>query len=158
MQFTGKREDRHLVEPGKYEVTLNSEWKESKTGGSDYIMFTYTIRNDVAQNEQGETVLDFMYKSKTTNDFPASKINSILAAIPDAKLDFADYDELVQYFNDVNMIIEVQIEKADPTNPNSKDRNVVKFWSNEPTVAGPVWKQKAAPVEDTSVKEGDLPF
>lgn len=157
ISFTGKKEAMPLVQEGKYEVTLNSEWSKTKSG-DDYIKFIYTIRKDVEQNEQGRLVFDAAYKSKTTGDFPKSKFDAIFAGIPNAKLNFEDYDEVIQYLNDVNMIIEVGVEKADASNNLQNDRNIVKFWSNEPTVAGPIFKTPAEPVEDTSVQAGDLPF
>ena len=155
LSFTGKKEERPLIQEGKYEVTLNSEWAKTKAG-DDYIKLTYTIRKDVEQNEQGRLVFDGLYKSKTTGQFPSSKINAILSAIPNAKLDFDSYDELIQYLNDVNMIVEIVTEKADGANALQNDRSTVKFWSNEPTIAGPVFLEKGA-VEE-AVATTDLPF
>lgn len=155
ISFTGKKEERPLIQEGKYEVTLNSEWAKT-TAGDDYIKLTYTIRSDVEQNEGGRVVYDGVYKSKTTGLFNDSKINAILAGIPSAKLDFENYDEVIQYLNNVNMIIEVVIDQPNAQNNLSKPRNAVKFWSNEPTVAGPIWVTPAQPVEVE--QPTDIPF
>lgn len=157
ISFTGKKEERPLIQEGKYEVTLNSDWANT-AAGDPYIKLTYKIRTDVTQDEGGRLIFDGIYKSKTTGQFNSSKINAILSAIPNAKLDFDSYDELIQYLNDVNMIVEIVTEKADASNALQKDRSVVKFWSNEPSAVGPTFFQKG-PVEDTTVTStSELPF
>lgn len=155
LSFTGKQEERALVAEGEYEVTLKTEWGYTKSK-DPYIKLIYTIRKDVEQNEQGNIIYDGIYKSKTTGEFSKKKIDSILAGIPNPKLDFENYDELIQYLNNVNMIVEVVIEKADGVNLQN-DRNSIKFWSNKPTAVGETFI-KQEPVEDNSIKPEELPF
>ena len=161
LSFSGKKESLPLIQEGKYEVTLNMEWATTKNG-DPYIKIVYKIRTECEQNEKGRLVFDAIYKSKKTGKYPDAKINAILSAIPNARLDFKDYDELMQYVNGANMIIEVETEKADPSNALTQDRSAVKFWSNEPTIAGPTFAPAPGPVEVENVAEvtngNELPF
>lgn len=118
------------ISAGKYEVILNTEWKKSKSGNM-YINCIFRIRK--GQNFENRVVFDGIYKSKTTGEYSEQKINAILSAIPNAKRDFEDYDDLIQYLNDKPMIIEVDIELPDPEYPNSKEKNIVVYLSYEPS-------------------------
>lgn len=154
LHFEGTKQNAEyeLITPNKYEVTLTAEWKETKNSKKRYINCAFTIRKDVDQSFQGRMVFDGIYESKKTGELQASKINGILSAIPNARQDFDSYDDLIQYVNDKNMIIEIDIEEADPQNPESKDKNIVKYLSYEPT-------QHKTRMEKISEQDADeLPF
>lgn len=160
LHFENKIEDSRTtpITPGEYEVILNTEWKETKQTKQKYINCAFTIRKDVKQEFGGRMVFDGIYKSKQTGDFQQSKINGLLYAIPNPRLDFETYDELIQYLNDTPMIISVELEPADPNVEGSKDRNVVKYLSYKPTVAG---KESGSAYLDRTAEKvdpDDLPF
>lgn len=161
LHFDKTIEKKELITPGRYEVTLNADWGKT-LAGTNYINCVFKIRKDVSQDFGGRLVFDGIFKSKNTDDFQASKINAILAAIPNAVQDFESYDELIQYINDTNMIVDIGIQKADPMNPASKDRNIINYLSYAPTNVGPV---KAEVKEETvegltrvDVPEDELAF
>lgn len=134
LHFDGTVENSYeLITPNDYEVTLTAEWKETKSTKKHFINCAFTIRKDVEQDFQGRMVFDGIYESKKTGALQTSKINGILSAIPNAKQDFESYDELIQYISGRNMIVSIDIEDADPQNPDSKDRNVIKYLSYAPT-------------------------
>lgn len=130
-----EKTEYELVQPGEYEVTLNAEWKQTRVG-DNYINCVFKIRKDVEQDFGGRIVFDGIYKNKNTGELQPSKINGILAAIPNAKQDFESYDELIQYINDQNMIVEINIQKADPSVVGSKDKNVIKYLSYKQSEVG----------------------
>ena len=104
LNFSGKVDsDYELIEKGDYEVTLNCEYKKTNAG-TLYINCKFAIRKDVEQSFGGRYIFDAIYKTQGTDDFNKTKINAILAAIPNAKLDFADYDELVQYLTVLSFV------------------------------------------------------
>lgn len=134
LNFTGKVDSKfELVENGDYEVTLQCEYGKTNAG-SQYINCKFKIRDDVEQSFGGRFVFDSIYKTQGTDDYNKTKINAILAAIPNAKLDFGDYDELVQYLNGQNMIISVAVEPANQYHQN--DKNIVKYLSYRPSEVG----------------------
>ena len=136
LHFDGKAPEASeytLIEPGTYAVTLNTEWDKTKSGDS-YIKCVFKIKKDVEQDFGGRIVFDGIYKDKKTGLLNESKINAILATIPNFKTDFEDYDELIQYLNDIDMTIDVEIEKADPENPTAKDKNRIKYLSYAPLI------------------------
>ena len=118
-----------LIEPGRYNCTLETEWSETR-GGDQYISCAFKINRD--QKFGGRIVFDGIYKSKQTGDFQASKINALLATIPNAKTDFEDYDELLLYLTGIQVNVEIDIEPADPERPMSKDKNIVTYLSYQP--------------------------
>ena len=132
LEFSGQSNDFDLVTKGDYEVILNMEWKRTKAG-DNYINCAFKIRKDVEQPYAGRLIFDAIYKSKTTGAFNASKINGILAAIPNAKLSFENYDELIQYCNDQPMKITVDAESTNSEDPNAKMKNIVKYLSYRPS-------------------------
>ena len=75
-------------------------------------------------------VFDGIYKNKTTGEYNSSKINAILAAIPCAKMDFNDYDELIQYIKGQNMIITIKTQEAQG---DYSARSIVEFCSYRTT-------------------------
>ena len=95
IKFTGKTETSYpLVPKGEYEVRLRVEKDKTKSTGSEYIKVTAIIRDDIKQNidgQGGRLVFDGIYKNKETDIYNENKINRILSAIPNAKLDFDDY-------------------------------------------------------------------
>lgn len=156
LNFTGRNDTTiELVEKGDYEVTLSAEWNKKQSNDEPYINCKFRIRDDVEQSFGGRYVYDSIYKQKGTEDYNKSKINGILGAIPNAQLDFEDYDELVQYFNGKNMIVSIDIEPANAYH--SKDRNIVKYLSYRASEVG----DSATEIDDfnmTEVDDGDLPF
>lgn len=113
LHFDGKVENKEyeLITDGDYEVTLEAEWAKTKSG-DQYINCKFTIRKDVDQKFGGRIIFDGIYKNKTTGEYNSSKINGILNAIPAAKQDFEDYDDLIQYINGQNMIISIVTQEA----------------------------------------------
>lgn len=132
LHFTGEQ-GFDLVEKGEYEVTLTAEWKVTKQTNQKYINCIYTIRKDIDQKFQGRMIFDGIYKSQFTGDFDTKRINGILSTIPNARLDFEDYDELIQYINGINMVVTVDVKPADPSNPESKAKNIIVLGSYKPT-------------------------
>ena len=159
LNFSGKVDSNfELVEKGDYEVTLQCEYKKTASGDNTYINCKFQIRSDVEQPFGGRFVFDAIYKARGTDDYNKTKINAILAAIPNAKLDLDDYDDLVQYFNGKNMIISVDIEPANQYH--SSDKNVVKYLSYRPSEVGDS-AVSATPTQTEEAWEpvdGDLPF
>lgn len=124
---------RELITPGKYECVLNAEWKET-SAKKPYIGLTLRIRKDVEQAFGGRLVFDGIYESKLNpGEYNVKKINAILAAIPESKQDFEDYDELVLYINKQLFLVDIGIQQPDPNYPNSKEKNVVMFNNYETT-------------------------
>ena len=152
--------DYELIEKGDYEVTLNCEYKKTNAG-TLYINCKFAIRKDVEQSFGGRYIFDAIYKTQGTDDFNKTKINAILAAIPNAKLDFADYDELVQYLNGQNMVISVDIEPANQYHQN--DKNIVKYLSYRPSEVGAIDSDTKTSTSSNETESwepvgGDLPF
>lgn len=155
LHFDGKVQENKEFEPiaeGDYEVSLEAEWAKTKTSGEPYINCKFTIRKDVDQKFGGRMVFDGIYKNKTTGEYNSSKINAILAAIPCAKMDFDDYDGLIQYINGQNMIISIKTQEAQGDYP---ARSVVEFCSYRTTEHLPTNSEKPTLTE---VNEDDLPF
>lgn len=136
LHFSGEKAQQQTtfepITPGKYEVILNTEWRKARNGNM-YINCMFKIRKGFGQDFENRVVFDGIYKSKTTGEFSEQKINAMLAAIPNAKRDFEDYDDLIQYLNDKPMIVEIDIELPDPEYPDSKERNIVTYLSYEPS-------------------------
>lgn len=158
LHFTGEVEQTEfqLIEPGTYAVEMNAEFKKTK-GGDDFINCSFKILKEYDKTWGGRIVFDGIYKSKTTGAFNEAKINAILSTIPNAKKDFEDYEELVQYINETKMLIDIDIQDADASVPNSKDRNTVGYLSYKPLDE----KAVSAPKEEEPIKEvqnDDLPF
>ena len=133
LHFDGKVQENkefELIEEGDYEVTLEAEWAKTKYSGEQYNNCKFTIRKDVDQKFGGRMVFDGIYKNKTTGEYNSSKINAILAAIPCAKMDFNDYDELIQYINGQNMIITIKTQEAQG---DYSARSIVEFCSYRTT-------------------------
>lgn len=154
LHFSKVVNNDELIEPGQYEVTLNADWKEASTG-TVYINCAFKIRKDVQQNFGGRLVFDPIFKSKTNGEYSPSKINAILAAIPNSRQDFETYDDLILYINNTNMIVEIDIQKADPLYPNSKDRNIIKYLSYMPTVAGPLRAEESSENQADNTKSSE---
>lgn len=154
LHFDGKVQDKEFepIVEGDYEVSLEAEWAKTKTSGEPYINCKFTIRKDVDQKFGGRMVFDGIYKNKTTSEYNSSKINAILAAIPCAKMDFDDYDGLIQYINGQNMIISIKTQEAQGDYP---ARSVVEFCSYRTTEHLPTNSEKPTLTE---VNEDDLPF
>ena len=155
LQFSGKAETTYsLVPKGEYEVKLRVEYDKTKTTGAQYIKVTSIIRDDIKQDidgQGGRLVFDGIYKDKNTGIYNENKINYILSAIPNAKLDFEDYDELVQYLNDQLVKIIVDHERKDKENPDSELKAVAKKYVKSDLLALNAEKQY-------EIKDGDLPF
>lgn len=150
LNFSGRTDEEYeLIEKGDYEVILNAEWAKSKDQTQTYINCKFKIREDVEQDFGGRIIFDSIFKKKGTDEYNRSKINGLLSAIPDARLDFEDYDELIQYLNDQPMMISIDIEPANEYH--QKDRNVVKYLSYRPSeiIGGTV---------DVTPEDGVLPF
>lgn len=155
LHFDGKVQENKEFEPiaeGDYEVSLEAEWAKTKTSGEPYINCKFTIRKDVDQKFGGRMVFDGIYKNKTTGEYNSSKINAILAAIPCAKMDFDDYDGLIQYINGQNMIISIKTQEAQGDYP---ARSVVEFCSYRTTEHLPTNSEKPTLTE---VDDDSLPF
>lgn len=151
LHFSKEIGKRELIANGEYETAMTCEWDKTSSG-DPYIKCVFEIRKDVQQDFGGRIVYDGIYKSKSTGDFNISKINGLLAAIKNSQQDFEDYDDLIQYLNGKCFIIEIETQLADPTYPNSKDKNVVKYLSYKETKALP---QGVTPLE---VQTDELPF
>lgn len=156
-----EKNEFELIPNGEYEVTLNAEWKTTRNG-DQFINCTFKIRKDVEQDFGGRLVFDGIYKTRANGEFQTSKINGILSAIPNARQDFESYDDLIQYINDQNMIIEIETQKADPTYAGSKDKNIVKYLSYKPSNVGTQATPNATTETTTKVMQEeeatDLPF
>lgn len=156
LNFTGVTDSNiELVEKGDYEVTLCCEWAKKQSDQEPYINCKFKIRDDVEQSFGGRQVYDAIYKQKGTEDFNKTKINGILSAIPRAKLDFEDYDELIQYFNGQTMIVSIDVEPANSYH--SKDKNIVKYLSYRPSEVEDL-PRDINDVEMVEVESEDLPF
>lgn len=157
-----EQKDFELVKPGDYEVIMNLEWAKTRISQEQYINCSFKIRKDVKQDFGGQIIFDGIYKSKNNADeFQASKINAILAALPNSKSDFESYDELIQYLNDKCLLVRVEVQKADPKVPNSKDRNVIAYLSYRPTkhpIVEDAPKDTDSKVDSIKIDEDDLPF
>lgn len=154
LHFDGKVQENKEFEPiadGDYEVTLEAEWAKTKSTNEPYINCKFTIRKDVEQKFGGRMVFDGIYKSKTTGEYNASKINAILMAIPCAKMDFNDYDELIQYINGQNMIVSIETQEAQGDYP---ARSIVGYCSYRTTEHLPKTEKPTL----TEVNDEDLPF
>lgn len=128
-----EKKEFDLIEPGDYEFLLNLEWKKQKNGNT-YLNCAYRIRKDVEQKYQGRLVFDAIYRSKNNpQELNPTKIKAILNAIPNARKEFEDYDELIQYLNGVELKATVEIEPANPEYASSKDKNIIKFCSQKIT-------------------------
>jgi hypothetical protein len=168
LNFTGKNDSTYeLVEKGDYEVTLSCEWAAKKSDPSEhYINCKFKIREDVEQSFAGRVVFDSIYKQGGTMDYNRAKINGLLSAIPRAKLDFADYDELIQYLNGQNMVVTIEIEPANAYH--TTDKNIIKYLSYRPSevpMATVAPATKAVVNDDVdplfggmAEVDGDLPF
>ena len=130
-EAAANKDEFELIEPGRYDCTLVTEWRETR-GGDAYINCAFRIDKDRNQKFGGRIVFDGIYKSKTTGDYQASKINALLATIPNPKTDFEDYDELLLYLNGIKVNVEIDIEPADPERPMSKDKNIITYLSYQP--------------------------
>lgn len=130
LHFTGEVQETAfaLIEPGYYAVTMSAEFKKTK-GGSDFINCAFKIMKEYDNTWGGRIVFDGLYKSTQSGEFQRAKIDAILATIKNFKNDFEDYEELVQYINGTEMIVYIDIEKADENVPTSKDRNVIRYLS-----------------------------
>lgn len=166
LHFSGEVENNsgefELVTPNTYEVVLNCEWKKTKSGDG-YINCSFKIRKDVKQDFGGRIIFDGIYKTKKSGALQESKINAILSTVTDAKHDFEDYDELIQYMNDLEMQVDVDIEPADPSNPNSKERNIIKYCSYKPSCIVDEESSEAKEIEEAqekieAVNNDDFPF
>jgi hypothetical protein len=161
LHFTGEVEQTEfqLIEPGTYAVVMNAEFKKTK-GGDDFINCSFKIMKEFDNTWGGRIVFDGIYKSKTTGAFNEAKINAILSTIPNAKKDFEDYDELVQYINGIEMEIDIDIQDADASVPNSKDRNTVGYLSYKPLTkkASEPAKANGTVNKDQVVQNDDLPW
>lgn len=156
LNFTGKVDQTvELVEKGDYEVVLTCEYARKYSDNEQYINCKFKIRDDVEQSFAGRYVFDAIYKQKGTDDYNKTKINGLLSAIPNAKLDFDDYDELVQYLNGSKMIISVDIEPANTYHQN--DKNIVKYLSYRPSEIETV-SNIGNEEESWTEVDGDLPF
>lgn len=165
LNFTGTTDSTYeLIEKGDYEVTLQCEWAKKVSDPNElYINCKFKIREDVEQSFPGRFVFDSIYKQQGTMDYNKTKINGLLGAIPRAKLDFENYDELIQYLNGQNMVVTIEIERANQWH--SKDKNVIKYLSYRPSeVATPVatttttFSTTSVIDEDMTMVDGDLPF
>lgn len=155
LNFSGKVDQNYeLVEKGDYEVTLSCEWAKKFNSDEKYINCKFRIRDDVEQSFGGRVIFDSIYKQVGTDDYNKTKINGILSAIPNAKLDFDDYDELIQYLNGKNMIVTVEIDPANAYH--QKDKNIVKYLSYRPSELAA--DTATATEDDWQPVDGDLPF
>lgn len=151
-EAAANKDEFELIEPGRYDCTLITEWRETR-GGDAYINCAFRIDKDRDQKFGGRIVFDGIYKSKTTGDYQASKINALLATIPNPKTDFEDYDELLLYLNGIKVNVEIDIEPADPERPMSKDKNIITYLSYQPV------EDKSGSTSTVNIpNDADIPF
>lgn len=158
LEFTGtNQKEKILVEKGTYDCILTASWQKTKAGDK-YINCKFKIRSDVNQRFQNAVIFDGIYKSKNSDELSANKINGILSAIPNPKLSFENYDELIQYISDKPMLVDIDIEPADPTNNTTTDRNIIKYLSYaispNQTVAG----AGVSVLKEVTDDDGLIPF
>ena len=155
LTFTGKTETSYpLIPKGEYEARLRVEKDKTKSTGSEYIKITAIIRDDIKQNidgQGGRLVFDGIYKNRESNNYNENKINYILSAIPNVKLQFEDYDDLIQYLNGQIVKIVVEQERKDKENPDSELKNVIKKYLKSDLVFANAEQQ-------FEIKDSDLPF
>lgn len=155
LTFTGKTETSYpLIPKGEYEARLRVEKDKTKSTGSEYIKITAIIRDDIKQNidgQGGRLVFDGIYKNRESNNYNENKINYILSAIPNVKLQFEDYDDLIQYLNGQIVKIVVDQERKDKENPDSELKNVIKKYLKSDLVFANAEQQ-------FEIKDSDLPF
>lgn len=162
LQFTGKNQNSYeLIKPGEYEFVLKMSWDKT-LNGARYISCVYTIREDVAQEFQGRLIFDGIYADEN-GVYDQKRIDAILSTIENPKLDFEDYDEVIQYLNGKLLKGEVSIVKANPEK-NTTDRNKIKTWTLKPT-AYPDYTMKIETAQgfavyqnQTVITDEDLPF
>jgi hypothetical protein len=154
LQFTGKVESNYTPAPrGNYEVTLKVAYDKTN-GGATYIKVTSVIRSDIKQEIEGQggkLVFDGIYKNKTTGEYNQRRIDYILSAIPNARLTFEDYDDVVQYLNGKTVKIAVDVERKDEENPDSDLKNTVKKY-----MVSDLYVPNAE--QQFEIKDSDLPF
>ena len=155
IKFTGKTETSYpLIPKGEYEVRLRVEKDKTKSTGSEYIKITAIIRDDIKQNidgQGGRLVFSGIYKNRETNEYSEKQINHVLSAIPNAKLEFEDYDDLIQYLNGQIVKIVVDQERKDKENPDSELKNVIKKYLKSDLVFANAEQQ-------FEITDNDLPF
>lgn len=163
-----KSDDFELIAPGVYEVTIERiDKKTSNKNGktTDYLNFTFVIRDDVEQNfrnrkvwytvfrREGEKFSNIAYDFKTMNLIITTQENK-----PDYKRHFSDIDEIIQYLVGAHMTVEIVTEFS---NYKNADVNEIKDRSFGPSE----WDQAphAAPTTETAaatteISDDDLPF
>lgn len=163
LSFSGKNENSYeLIKAGEYELVLKASWDKTMSGDK-YISCCYTIREDVEQEHQGRLLFDGIY-ADANGVYDEKRINAILSTIENPKLDFEDYDEIIQYINGKLLKGEISVVKANPEKGYEKDKNKIKFWTFKPT-AYPEYKMKvetssgfAVYQNQTEITDEDLPF
>ena len=155
-EFTNEPKKFELIEPGRYEVEVHSaEWAQTRNTKEEYINLIFQIRKDVEQTNKGRLVFKPIFKNKDTGDYPQVEISKMLGTVENPKRDFETYDDLLQYLCGLKMSIEVVIQPADERYPNSKDKNIVKYLSYEPTKYP---NGNTAGYVGLDVADDDLPF
>lgn len=153
--FTGKSESTYNPIPrGNYEAILKVEYDKTKSTGDTYIKVVSIVRSDVKQEIEGQggrLVFDGIYKNKETGEYNNKRIDFLLSAIPNAKLTFEDYDEVVQYLNGKAVKVAVEIERVNEEDPDSRLKNVVKKYLQSDLVI-------ANAEQKFEIKDEDLPF
>lgn len=163
MLHFGKTEERKkeypLIEKGDYEAIITLSYAKTNNEGVEYINCECVIRDDVPQNYAGRKVWRGIYKNKVTQQYPDTIFSIILDALPKLPRDYESYDDLMLAVNGKAICISVDIQKADPNYPGSKDKNVIKYFEETSYPLKEENEEKSfANLDSVNVEEEDLPF
>lgn len=147
------------VENGTYEVVLYNANEDATKSGAEFINIDLIIRNDINQKFQNAHVFHRVWKSKTTNEYNPTALNTISKAIqlPNGK-DYNTVNELLQDLLTKTCQVTVKNEESEYNGQIYKNLNV-KAWA-ESKITGPL--QHKFKMKETSeplvINEDDLPF
>lgn len=168
LDYSEERSD--LVPAGSYEATAICDGQGTNNFGDEVIRLSWKIREDVQQESKGRLVFDDIGRDKNNpEEYNDRKIYDIIylgqKGEPGAKLKFDDYDELAQYINGLNMIIDVEIKQSN----SGRKYNRIKFGGYHPsqakgqTLVAPKTAAEAVKAFGTDgdsldITDDDLPF
>ncbi|EMK0855209.1 DUF669 domain-containing protein [Listeria monocytogenes] len=148
------------VENGTYEVVLYHANEDATKSGAEFINIDLIIRNDVNQKYQNAHIFHRIWKTKATNEYNSTALNTIAKAIqlPNGK-DYNTINELLQDFLIKTCQVTVKNEESEYNGQTYNNLNV-KAWG-ESKITGPLqhqFKKKENDLPPVEVNESNLPF
>ena len=127
--FNDVYEGSGAIQDGEYEVIIKSVGENATQNGAEYIQFDLVIRNDVDQKYQNQYIFHKVWKSKTTNNYNMTMINTIAKNTQmDPTKQYKSLDELFRDFE--NKVARVYIKNETSEYQGKTYENVnVKSWS-----------------------------